>query len=281
MLRTDSDITSGQGRVLFLDPQRNLHVMLSYRDYMQHDPLQLRKWVETFPPNLPVTFGFLQAGGYDPVAMQSTKQAVRELAQQLPLQENQKVAGETSSEYSSRLGRISVKYLVTFSAQPLRPTRGMSPVFTSDWQQDGLRVRVYRNDNFIARLQSPAAPWQEQSPNQLQVELLPTVGQRTVTLRDTAYPAWHAYLGGQRVPVGRTADGYRAIMPAPHSVRTLSTPHKVALVYDLNSFRVGLFCALLAVSLLSAHLISIYLARRGPQGGASTQKPYTQSSRQK
>jgi hypothetical protein len=98
-LRADGDISNRSARVLFLDPQNNLSSMLSYRDYMQRDPLQLRKWVETFPPNLPMTFGFLQAGGYDPIAMRSSKQAVHELVQQLPLQENPKAAGEPSSEY--------------------------------------------------------------------------------------------------------------------------------------------------------------------------------------
>jgi hypothetical protein len=225
--------------------------MLSYRDYMQNDPQQLRKWVESFSPNLPMSLGFLQAGGYDPIAMQSSKQAVRELARQLPLQEKLK----TSSEYSGQLARMNVKYLVTFTARPLRPAHGLSLFFTSDWQQDGFRVRVYRNDRFTARLQaSPvgAVSWQELSPNQIQAETLAPAEGTTLTLRDTAYPAWRAYSNGHRVSMQPTAAGYRAITLAPHTTTERgSTDHKIALVYDSNSFRVGLFCALLGLAALA------------------------------
>ncbi|HEX8237468.1 MAG TPA: hypothetical protein VF600_16020 [Abditibacteriaceae bacterium] len=253
-LRADADIADGAARVLFLDPQRNLNALLSYRDYMQRDPQQRVKWAEAFPPNLPMTFGFLQAGGYDPVRMRSSKEIVRAASQQLLLQgdTNQKRA---SSEYSGVLARMSVKYLVTLSVQPLRRTPGLSLFWTSEWQQNGLRAYVYRNNAFVARLQSDAAGavvWRELSPNQVLVDLAPAPSERALMLRDTAYPAWHAYWDGQRVLIERTAEGYRSVRVAPRTeVQNLAATRKLALVYDLNSFRVGLFCALLALSALA------------------------------
>jgi hypothetical protein len=248
-LQADADINNRRARVLFLDPQNNLSRLLSYRDYMQNDPQQLRKWVETFPPNLPMTFGFLQAGGYDPIAMQSSVQAVSELARQLPLQENLKTAGETSSEYSSeyssRLGRVSVKYLVTLTAQPLRPTRGLLPFFTSDWQQGGFRVRVYRNTLFQHRIPETVG-WQPHSPNVLELVVAPSLRAEPLTIRDTMHPSWRGYFSLREVPIGATSEGFRKVALPLHA-----QPQLLTMVYNSSSFRIGLFVSLLVLAALA------------------------------
>jgi hypothetical protein len=250
-LRADADINHRRARVLFLDPQNNLSRMLSYRDYMQRDPLQLRKWVETFPPNLPMTFGFLQAGGYDPIALQSSKQAVRSLSLQLPLQENLKASNQLPSEYSTRLGHMSVKYLVTFSAQPLRPTRGLSPFFTSDWQQNGARVRVYRNALFRTRIPENFA-WNLNSPNVLSAVIAPSPRAEAVMIRDTMHPAWRAYLGRREVLIEATPESFRRVTLPLHA-----QPQKLSLVYNSSSFRIGLFITLLALAFLAGFRCSV------------------------
>jgi hypothetical protein len=177
-LQADSDIRTAQARVLFLDPQHNLSALLSYRDYMQRDPRQMQRWVETFPPNLPMTLGFLQAGGYDPVRMRRHRESLNAASNSLPIKGNAGTRHTTSSEYSSLLGNMSVKYLVTLTAQPVHPTKGLTPFWTSTWQKNGWRVRVYRNNSFVARVQSPELQpvlWREVSPNQRDVQLTATL----------------------------------------------------------------------------------------------------------
>jgi hypothetical protein len=166
----------------------------------------------------------------------------------LPQQENSKATEKASSEYSSRLGRMSVKYLVTLDRHPLRRTAGLSLFWTSAWQQDGLRVRVYRNQNFSARLQSLGTKvllWREPSPNQIEVALAPSTREELLTLYDTAYPSWRAYADARPASLQQTAAGYRAITLPPGA-------QKISLVCEPQSFRVGLFMALLALSALAA-----------------------------
>jgi hypothetical protein len=99
-------------------------------------------------------------------------------------------------------------------------------------------------------------------PDRLRVQTTSTTAS-LLMLSEMYYPAWHAYVDGQRVPV-YAADGALRGVPVPAGT------HTVELRYESTMLRLGIVISLGAYLLLATLLLALWQRRRPRMTNSST-----------
>lgn len=164
------------------------------------------------------------------------------------------------------LRNAAARYVV--SVRPLTDP-DLKEVFRTSFPWDGFQVKIYELANPLPRARvDGAAVIVDESPRHLGVAVVANRA-TTLTVADTWFPGWRAWVDGVETSIGRTDLGHRAVaVPAGR--------HGVVMAYDPARLRRGTWAGvvgLLAFLLLVAQGRDRVLVRRGARGEQPEEDP--------
>lgn len=274
-LATDPVLADRQGRVFMADPYKTWAHFTSYKRYAEDDPDYLPHWADTVTPNLAMLSGLDQAGGYEPEALKSSRRAASQAESWAAPADDRRYQASRRGQLTGLLGEMSVRDIVVYRVRrEERPDLRL--IGESDWEQDGNRVWVYRDQRFLPRARSyprwtargqgvvplgSASPLglTELGPDGIAITAPASRRAEFVVLADTLHPGWQASIDGRPTPI-LTVDGlFRGVIVPPGG-----SARRVVFVYRPETFALGLYLTLLTTGLLCGTL-SGPLARRAWQ----------------
>ena len=247
-VQADRDIQMHQARILDSSPGIWLR-FTNYKDFRQNLPDYQEKWADTMAANRMMSYGLMDAYGYEPVPLRNAQK--RDGGSEYSF-EPRASPGEWA-QAATRAGNLSVKFVVVCRVEPPeRSVNGLLPVRTAPTlappgRKHSAPAFIYLSQNEKwqprARMEnSPSSPVALRDEGPDQVTLTPvTTGAGTLILADTQAAGWQATVDG--VPT--------QIRPINGSLRTVWLPgagtHTVVFSYRPRRFQVGLYFSLLTV----------------------------------
>ncbi|HEX5324614.1 MAG TPA: hypothetical protein VFW40_12565 [Capsulimonadaceae bacterium] len=282
LLRSDPTLAAGQGRVFMADPYKTWLYFTSYKRYAQDDPDFLPHWADTVTPNLGMTFGLDQAGGYEPEAVRNSSNAAGQAEDYAAPPTDRRFLPSRSAQLSDLLGEMSARDVVVYRTLPL-VSSGLTLIAKSDWQQNQNRVWVYRNDRFLTRARAfsrwsssdgmafprgTATPLQvnDTGPDTARIDIPPGRGPCLIVLSDTMFPGWQATVDGAPAQIVMVDNLFRGVILLADPAGA-QTRHVIEFLYRPEEFSLGLYitglaCCLLAASVCFAFVRSVWQTRK-------------------
>jgi len=247
-VRADRDIQAHQARILAPTPGVWLR-FTNYKDFRQNIPDYQAKWTNTLVPNRMMSYGLLDAYGYEPVPLRDAQDV--DGGAEFAFEPRASV--DDRAQAAARAGMLGVKFVALCRVEPPEKTlRGLlplraDPTLNLPGRRHSAPAFIYllRNSRWQprARLEdSPAAPVPLTDAGPDQVTLMPvTRGAETLVLADTQAAGWQATVDGVAAPIATTGGCLRAArLPGAGA-------HRVIFSYRPTLFRLGLYFSLLTV----------------------------------
>jgi hypothetical protein len=260
----DALVRGGQARIWTPNSKQTRALLLDYGNYRLRTPEHDSLFPVGSLPNIHMWSGLLEAGGYDPIAPAG-------VAKRLKALEIKPEAIQFPPGYAGYLGEAHIRLLALWRKKPLPPTPSLHEVYRGNRDVEGLRLVIYRNDlcrpraRLVQRKGSSAQTGQGGSQavhllapgaNRLLVEI-PQGMQGPVDLEvgDNAFAGWRAFESRREVPVEADKSGSMRIPLEAGAQR------RVELVYEPQSYRLGVFISLCALGAV----VGLFIATKKPE----------------
>ncbi len=266
LLRTDHALATSQGRVFMADPYKTWVYFTSYKRYAQNDPGFLSHWADTMTPNLGITLGLDQAGGYEPEGLRSSRVISSRAESWAAPAQDKRFVPSRNGDLTSLLSQMSVRDVVVYRVDPLIAP-GLSLIAKTKWHQDDNSVWAYQNQDFLPRAREytnwafsgetalPSGVLQfleatDSGPDQVEISVPPSASPRLLVLADTSYPGWQVRVDSRPASLVAVDPFFRGVALPPNPPGSKAT-RQVIFRYRPEVFMVGLYITLLTCSLLA------------------------------
>jgi hypothetical protein len=258
----DAMLDASQGRVWQPDRKIGGQLFVRYDDYRFRTRAHDRRYARVLQPNIQMWGQILDAQGYDPIAPRMVKERFKTLG---ILTETPRI----SPQSLALLSQDSVRIFPLWRKQPPGKTPGLTEIYRSPWRFEEQQFFVFRNElclpraRFQADLEASSA-WQAaniaaQQANFMAVEV-PGAARR-FQLADNFMAGWSAYENGAKLPMRVTPRGFRAIELPPNG----AAKRRLEMIYEPQSFRLGVFLSLCALSWVFAVLMTRKIGNKKPE----------------
>jgi hypothetical protein len=257
VVTNDTCIWDKQARLWGADLHGANGILIHYDNFSLRTPRHDAAFVTGAIANTQIWSGLLGAGGYDPLTPAKVTARLKAL-------ELEPGAREFPPRYAARLGEANIGLVSIWSRESFPPALGLREIYRGTQTIDGLRLSIFRNDLCLprARFSTPEGGFQDafvQAPdnNSLRIEVpASALGAQHLEIRDNYAPGWRAFQGDSRITLRSTAGGFMRL-----DLATEDNQSPIRLVYEPESFRLGVFISLCALSLT----IGIFWATKKPE----------------
>jgi hypothetical protein len=262
VVANDASIRDKQARLWGVNLHGANGILIHYDNFSLRTPRHDAAFVTGSIANTQIWSGLLGAGGYDPL----TPGIVTARLKALELEPN---AREFPPRYAARLGEANIGLVSIWSKEPFPPAPGLREIYRGTQIIDGLRLSIFRNDFCLPRARFlmfdgsfQTGFVQASDTNSLQVEIpSPALKARYLEIRDNYAPGWRAFQDGARIPLRPSVAGFMQLDLAAKASKQEARFPQVRLIYEPESFRLGVFISLCALGLM----VGIFWATKKPE----------------